>query len=337
MLEVVLLSAVTSVVVGLLGAGVVAWQARRSLARAAALAPVVVVVIVTAGVAAAAQGMFISEHDHRVVLGVLATCLPIAALFGWLIAGRVQQVVRRSVQEAAERERDRAVEERRRELVSWVSHDLRTPLAGIRAMAESLEDGVAPEGSGYPARILAEADRMSDMVGGLLALSRLQSGSLVLDREPVDLADLVSDTVASAAPVAARREVTIAAAATGSVVARVDATELGRALGNLVANAVTHTSPRGTVHVRLDRAGGSAVLTVEDECGGIAPDHAERVFEPGWRAAGGRTPSSGVGAGLGLAVARGIARAHGGDVDLTPEHGAGCRFRLTVPLTPTAA
>ncbi len=106
MLDVVLLAAVTAVVVGLLGAGVVAWQARHSLALAAVLAPVVVVVIVTAGVAAAAEGMFINEHDHRVVLVVLATCLPIAGLFGWLIATRVQEVVRRSVEEASQRERD---------------------------------------------------------------------------------------------------------------------------------------------------------------------------------------------------------------------------------------
>jgi signal transduction histidine kinase len=331
MLDVVLLAAVTAVVVGLLGAGVVAWQARHSLALAAVLAPVVVVVIVTAGVAAAAEGMFINEHDHRVVLVVLATCLPIAGLFGWLIAARVQEVVRRSVEEASQRERDREVEERRRELVAWVSHDLRTPLAGIRAMAEALGDGVAPPGSDYPARILAETDRMSAMVGGLLALSRLQSGSLVLDLGSVDLADLVSDAVASARPVAEQRGVTVAASAEGSVVARVDAAELGRALGNLVANAVSHTPARGVVHVRLSAGPDGALVTVDDECGGIAAEQAERVFEPGWRASRGRTPGSGVGAGLGLAVARGIARAHGGDVEVTPVHGPGCRFLLTVP------
>jgi signal transduction histidine kinase len=337
MLQVVLLAAVTAVVVGMLGAALVALQARRSLALAAVLAPIVVVIIVTAGVVAAAEGMFISEHDHRVVLVVLATCLPIAGLFGWLIATRVQAVVRRSVEAASERERDREVEARRRELVAWVSHDLRTPLAGIRAMAEALGDGVAPPGSDYPARILAETDRMSDMVGGLLALSRLQSGSLVLDLGSVDLADLVSDAVASARPVAERRGVTVAASADGAVLARVDAAELGRALGNLVTNAVTHTPARGVVHVRLSSGPEGALVTVDDECGGIAPDHAQRVFEPGWRATRGRTPGSGVGAGLGLAIAQGIARAHGGDVEVTPAHGAGCRFRLTVPAGAAAS
>ncbi len=98
-----------------------------------------------------------------------------------------------------------------------------------------------------------------------------------------------------------------------------------------MTNAVNHTPERGVVHVRLSTGPGGAAVSVDDECGGIAPDHAARVFEPGWRATGGRTPGEGVGAGLGLAVARGIARAHGGDVELTPVHGTGCRFLLTVP------
>ncbi len=165
MLDAVLLAAGTAVVVGLLGAALVRWQAQTSLARAAVLTPVVVIVIVTAGIVATAQGMFISEHDHHVVLAVLATCLPIAGLFGWFIAGRVQEVVRRSVTEAAERERDREVEARRRELVAWMSHDLRTPLAGIRAMAEALGDGRGPRGLRLP-RTHPRRDRPDVRHGG---------------------------------------------------------------------------------------------------------------------------------------------------------------------------
>lgn len=331
MIEAVLLAAGTAVLVGILGAAVMGWLARRSLAGAAILAPVVVIGIVASGIFATAQGMFISEHDHHVVLAVLGTCLPIAGLFGWLIARRVQQLVQRSATEAAERASDREVEERRRELVAWMSHDLRTPLAGIRAMAEALGDGVQPPGSDYPALIRAESDRMSDMVAGLLALSRMQSGSLVLDVRPVDLADLVSDAVASARPVAERRSVRIEAPAAGAVVVEADAAELGRALANLIGNAVHHTARGDVVEVQLVRESASAVVTVDDGCGGIPADVASRVFEPGWRATSGRTPGEGVGAGLGLAVARGIARAHGGDVDLVPVHGPGCRFRLTLP------
>jgi signal transduction histidine kinase len=246
--------------------------------------------------------------------------------------------MRASAQEAAQRDRDRQVEQSRRELVAWVSHDLRTPLAGIRAMAEALEDGHAPADGSYPARIRSEADRMSDMVGGLLALSRLQSGTLRLDLAPVDVGDLVSDAVASARVLADGRGVHVTGSAPPlAVTASADAGELSRALSNLVTNALTHTAPGGTVDISLDAdpdgtdGAGFARVAVADGCGGIPEDELERLFEPGWRGTSARTPAAGVGAGLGLAVARGIARAHGGEVTVA-NTGPGCRFELTLPL-----
>lgn len=224
--EAALLAALAAVAVGTVGALVVRALAARSLVAAAVVAPVVVILSVALGVVVTARAMFINEHDQAVVLVVTATSLPIAAVFGWLIARRVQEAMRASAEEAAERDRDRQVEESRRELVAWVSHDLRTPLAGIRAMAEALEDGHAPADGSYPARIRSEADRMSDMVGGLLALSRLQSGTLRLDRAPVDLGDLVSDALASARVLADRRGVHVAGSAPAdSVTASADAGE----------------------------------------------------------------------------------------------------------------
>ena len=332
--EAALLAALAAVVAGVLGAVAVRALATRSLAAAAVVAPLVVVLSVAAGVVVTARAMFISEHDQAVVLVVTLTALPIAAGFGWLIARRVQELMHRSAAEAAERDRDRQVEANRRELVAWVSHDLRTPLAGIRAMAEALEDGLAPTDGSYPARIRAEADRMSDMVGGLLALSRLQSGTLRLDRATVDLGDLVSDAVASARVLAAGRGVSVTGSAEPMVAARVDAGELSRALANLVTNAVTHTDAGGTVDVSLTRGDGSARIAIGDGCRGIPADDVDRLFEPGWRAGSSRTPAAGVGAGLGLAVARGIARAHGGDVVLAANTARGCRFDLLVPVDP---
>lgn len=331
MIEAVLLAAGTALVVGLAGAAVVRWLAGRSLAAAAVLAPVVVLGIVASAIFATAQGMFISEHDHHVILAVLATCLPIAGLFGWFIAHRVQRLAQRSATEIAERQRDRAIEERRRELVAWMSHDLRTPLAGIRAMAEAIGDGVTPAGSDYPARIRAETDRMSDMVDGLLTLSRVQSGALTLELRRLDLADLVSDAVASARPLAERRSVLVEAPTASSVVVDADERELARALANLIGNAVQYTEAGGRVVVRLRADDTMAAVTVDDQCGGIAPQWSERVFEAGWRGQQGRTPAAGVGAGIGLAVARGVARAHLGDVALEPHRDRGCRFTLTLP------
>ncbi|CAN7402970.1 HAMP domain-containing sensor histidine kinase [Terrabacter sp. LjRoot27] len=331
--EAALLAALAAVAVGTVGALVVRALAARSLVAAAVVAPVVVILSVALGVVVTARAMFINEHDQAVVLVVTATSLPIAAVFGWLIARRVQELMRASAEEAAERDRDRQVEESRRELVAWVSHDLRTPLAGIRAMAEALEDGHAPADGSYPARIRSEADRMSDMVGGLLALSRLQSGTLRLDRAPVDLGDLVSDALASARVLADRRGVHVAGSAPAdSVTASADAGELSRALANLVTNALTHTDAGGSVDISLAADHDVARIAVADGCGGIPQDELDRLFEPGWRGTSARTPAAGVGAGLGLAVARGIARAHGGDVTVTNVR-PGCRFELTLPLS----
>ena len=336
--EAALLAALAAVAVGAVGALAVRALAARSLVTAAVVAPVVVILTVVVGVVVTARAMFINDHDQAVVLIVTATSLPIAAAFGWLIARRVQQLMRASAQEAAQRDRDRQVEQSRRELVAWISHDLRTPLAGIRAMAEALEDGHAPADGSYPARIRSDADRMSDMVGGLLALSRLQSGTLRLDLAPVDVGDLVSDAVASARVLADGRGVHVTGSAPPlAVTASADAGELSRALSNLVTNALTHTAPGGTVDISLDAdpdgtdGAGFARVAVADGCGGIPEDELERLFEPGWRGTSARTPAAGVGAGLGLAVARGIARAHGGEVTVA-NTGPGCRFELTLPL-----
>ncbi len=331
--EAALLAGAAALAVGLVGVFAVRALAGRSLVAAAIVAPLVGVLTVAAGIAVTSRAMFINDHDRSVVLIVTATALPIAALFGWLIARRVQGLARVAADQLAGRERDREVEANRRELVAWVSHDLRTPLAGIRAMAEALEDGHAPPDGCYPARIRSEADRMAEMVGGLLALSRLHSGTLHLDRSVVDLGDLVSDAVASARVLAARRGITVTGSADPGTTADVDPRELSRALSNLVTNAVTHTPDDGTIDITLVTSHGEARIGVRDECGGIPPEHLGRLFEPGWRGTTSRTPAAGEGAGLGLAVARGIARAHDGEVSVV-DLGHACRFDLTVPAHP---
>ena len=334
--EAALLAGGAALAVGIVGVVAVLAVARRSVAAAAIVAPLVVVAAVAGGVLVTARAMFISEHDQGVVLIVIATALPIAALFGLIIARQVSRISRRAADERAAREREIEVEAGRRELVAWVSHDLRTPLAGIRAMAEAIEDGMAPADGSYAARIRREADRMAEMVSGLLSLSRLHSGTLRLDRTPMDLRDLVSDALASARVLAERRGVEVSGTAPEAVLAEVDPRELSRALSNLVTNAVTHTPSGGHVGVSLSRTGPQATIAVTDECGGIPGEHLDRLFEPGWRGTSSRTPAEGEGAGLGLAVAQGIARAHGGDVGVTNLDG-GCRFELSVPVRAAGA
>src|SRR6478735_2536687 len=127
--------------------------ARRSPARAAVVAPLVVVLCVAAGVYASARAMFLAERDSATMLLVLLAAVPIAVVVGAVIARRVQSLARARALEAAARERDREVEASRRELVAWVSHDLRTPLAGMRALTEALQDGVAADPAEYLARM----------------------------------------------------------------------------------------------------------------------------------------------------------------------------------------
>jgi signal transduction histidine kinase len=266
-----------------------------------------------------------------VCLLVLLVTVPVALLLGRTIA-------RRSVWEREARERERAAEASRRELVAWISHDLRTPLAGIRAMAEALADGVVSspsEVAGYADRISGETSRLSGMVDDLFELSRITAGALRLTMTQVALSEVVSDVLAAELPVAERKRVRVRAEeVTTSIVLGSDP-ELARIVRNLVSNAIRHTPPDGTVEVRVTVDGADAVLAVDDACGGIPAGELDRVFDVAFRGSAARTPSrSGdeqVGGGLGLAIAKGLVEAHRGRID-AHNHGPGCRFEVRLPL-----
>jgi signal transduction histidine kinase len=346
-LEGVVLSVSVAAVVGAMGAVALFALARRRVGLAATLAPLVVVGSVAAGVYASARAMFLSDADSTTVLLLLLATVPVALGVGLVLTARIRRVTTEAAAEKAARERDREIEVRRREMVSWVSHDLRTPLAAVRALAEALEDGVGPVDEHVP-RILAENRRMAAMVDDLLALSRLQSPTATLRREPVAVADLASDAIAAAQPLADSGGVRLAWDVTDPVVASLDAQQVGRALENLLVNAIRHTGPGGTVRVAVTCAGntagspeapGTVTITVEDECGGIPEADLDRVFEAGWRSSGARTPERGNvpggGAGLGLSIVRGVAEAHGGTASVSNLRGAGdmsgCHFEIRLP------
>ncbi|MEZ5094003.1 sensor histidine kinase [Nocardioides sp.] len=328
-LEAASLALGTVLVSGLAGAAALWAVGRRRPAVAAALAPAMVVAAMGAGIWVTARAMFLSDHDIGVVLIVLAAALPIALGLGTWLAMRMRSLTERAAEESAARTAALEVEQARRDLVAGVSHDLRTPLAGIRAMAESLEDGVAADPPHYLARIRTEVDRMDTMVGNLLDLSRLQSGGQRLRREPVDLRDLVSDVVASARLVGEREGVCVTGTAPEPVLVDGDPELLGRAIANLVANAVRHTPAGGTVAVTVED-GRHAMVSVADACGGIPDDVLPRVFDAGFRGSSARTPADGASGGLGLALVREVVTAHGGDVGVVNEP-PGCRFTMTLP------
>lgn len=329
-LEAVLWSVAAAALVGGLGMLAVVVLARRSVPAAAVTAPLVVVASVAAAVMASARAMLLDQQDSRLVLAIVSAAVPVALVFGILIARRVRDLDRRAAHEEAARAKDRQVEESRRELVAWISHDLRTPLAAMRAMAEALEDGVAADPVRYLRGIRQEVERMSGMVDDLLTLSRLHSGMLRLALERASLADLVSDTLAATQPLADSRRVRLTGHAEGPVPAVVDTRGISRVLLNLVVNAVRHTPPDGTVWVETRTEPGGAVVAVTDGCGGVPGADLARLFDPGWRAASARGQADGEGAGLGLTIARGLVEAHGGRVDVS-NVGDGCRFEVRLP------
>ena len=232
---------------------------------------------------------------------------------------------------AESRERERALEQSRRELVAWVSHDLRTPLAGLRAMAEALEDGVASDPLRYHMQMRLAVDRLAGMVDDLFEMSRIHAGALRLSLSRVPLSDLVDEAVVGADALARARGVALSAEVHTLLAVRVDPRELSRALTNLVANAIRHTPSDGAVRVEAGERDGHAVLAVTDACGGIPADDLERVFDVAWRGTAARTPEPLAGAGLGLAIVRGIVEAHSGEVNVQNVSG-GCRFEVRLPV-----
>ena len=229
-----------------------------------------------------------------------------------------------------------ALERSRRELVAWVSHDLRTPLAGVRAMVEALEDRVVddPETvARYYATMRREIDRLAGLVNDLFELSRIQSGSLALDIESVALDELVGDAVAGAAIAASAKGIDLRGeVGEPSPVVELSTPEMVRVVRNLLDNAIRHTPPGGVVVITagLDATGNAAEVSVQDACGGIPERELDSVFEMAYRGDAARTPGDG-GGGLGLAVARGLVEAHHGEISVHNQ-GPGCRFTVRLPL-----
>jgi len=237
------------------------------------------------------------------------------------------------------RERERSLERSRRELVAFMSHDLRTPLAGLRALAEGLEDGVIEDQRGALRQMRSTVDRMNGLVGDLFELSRLSAGyeGSPPARRMLSLVELAYDVVAETHEQARRHEVDLSVdvADDGDRLAvQGNSDELTRAVTNLVGNAIRHTPAGGSVVVTARRAAdGRARLAVSDGCGGIDKQDLERVFDVGWRAQPERSTRD-AGAGLGLAIAKGVVESHDGSLTVANVAG-GCRFELALPAAST--
>ncbi|MFD5424985.1 sensor histidine kinase [Streptomyces sp. NPDC127084] len=348
---------------GLAGAVVLRLVRRCSVAVSLTVVAAVTVTAMLAGTLAVAQAMFLSAHDLWVVTVVVAMAalvsLATALLLGrWVVArsralalaardfgdgggfappegtataelaALTRELAATSARLDASRRRERALEASRRELVAWISHDLRTPLAGLRAMAEALEDGMAADPARYHRQIRTEVERLTGMVTDLFELSRIHAGALTLSLSRMSVYDLVGDALSGADPLAREHGVRLVGEEVEAVPVQVDGREMTRVLANLLVNAIRHTPADGTVAVAAERRDGAVVVSVTDGCGGIPDEDLSRVFDTGWRGAEARTPPAG--AGLGLAIVRGIVEAHAGRAEVRNVPG-GCRFEVSLP------
>ena len=223
----------------------------------------------------------------------------------------------------------------RRDLVSDVAHELRTPLANLRCQIEALEDGLARPDAGTLASLRDETLLLTRLVEDLQQLSLADAGALRLDLEPQTPADLVERASAALRPASDEAGVALAAGvAKGLPAVRADRERVAQVLRNLVTNALQHTPSGGRVTLGARVVEGAIEFSVRDTGQGIPPEHLPLVFERFHRVDPSRSRETG-GAGLGLAIVRRLVEAHGGTVRVESGVGEGTTFSFTLPLATT--
>jgi signal transduction histidine kinase len=366
LLAVITLAALVVVAAGL---GFQGWLRRRraKVARQSALTAAVTAAVALAGLWAVSAQMLVSGHDLAVVLASLPVAAGAGVAYGVAtarqvaadleaLAGTARRLeagdldARAEVQGTAEvaliaetlnaaaarlaeaRERERRMEQERRDLIAWASHDLRTPLASLRALAEALADDLAPDEATrrrYLAGLTVNVERLSGLVDDLFELAAIQAGAVSLQLEPTSLPDLASEVLDRFEPEAAAAGVRLEGRLGGCRPVLAGRDQLGRVLANLVVNGIRHTPRGGCLRVDVADGDGGAILRVRDTCGGIPEGDLPRVFDQLWR---GDPARSTKGAGLGLAIARGLVDAHGGTIGVA-NVGGGCEFTVRLPQT----
>ncbi len=235
--------------------------------------------------------------------------------------------------EEADQEK-RALDVLRRDLIAWVGHDLRTPLTSIRAIIEALADGLVEEDAQrlrYLRTAQADVRALSNLIDDLFEMAQMDAGGLRLEKVNMSIADLISDTLEQFSFQAQQAGVRLeGSAAWGQELAALDVQRISRVLGNLISNALRHTPRGGTVTVKAERAGSDLLVRVRDTGEGIRQEDLPYVFERFYRSEKSRNRMTG-GAGLGLAIAKGIVELHGGSIGIDSQPGAGTEVWLRLP------
>jgi signal transduction histidine kinase len=241
--------------------------------------------------------------------------------------GHVARALDELVQRLDELERDRErYESERTALLSSVSHDLRTPLAALQVSVEALADGMSPDPVRYVRSMSRDVQAISALVDDLFLLSRIEHGDLDRVRESFDLAEIADEAVEALAPVAAARDLQLRLEAASRVAVNGNATAIGRVIRNLIDNAIRHAPTRSTVVVQVFNQS-EPTVRVLDHGPGFPDEFVVRAFDQFSRADTSRSRHTG-GAGLGLAIARGLVEAHGGRIWIEPAEGGKVAFAL---------
>jgi signal transduction histidine kinase len=237
-------------------------------------------------------------------------------------------------------EEARRLDAARRDFVAWASHDLRTPLSSLMVMIQAIDDGVVADPatvSRYLKQCRAEITRMGELIDALFQLSKLDTGQLTLQMEPSSMSDLISDTLEAFSARARTQGVSLS----GTVCEDLDPVwmsplEIGRVFQNLLDNALRHTPEGGQVRIQAECQGPDVVVSVADSGVGIPPADLPHVFERFFRGEQSRT-REGLdrgGAGLGLAIAKGMVEAHGGAIWAESSPGEGTVFHFRIARMP---
>jgi two-component system sensor histidine kinase BaeS len=316
------------------------WQLNR-LGRRFMWASLGVLAVAVIMIVIAAQQMFINDQYLGFLLWIMIPATIAAAAVAYLLSSPIARDANR-LSDAAMRvangdltartgvmrndelgdaavEFDRmvvrldAVEKERSLMLSSISHDLRTPLAALRASVEAIRDGVAPDPDAYLNGMEHQVRALGDLVDDLQLHTRLASGTLEMRMVRVDLTELADEAVEIVRPLARPSGVSIQIDAHERLATTGDPAQLARVIRNLLDNAIRHTPSDSTVWIQVESAEDCVLLRVVDEGPGFPPEIRARAFEPFTRGDLARDVSTGT-AGLGLAIARAIVTAHGGTI-----------------------
>ncbi|HEY5731699.1 MAG TPA: MFS domain-containing histidine kinase [Anaerolineales bacterium] len=302
-----------------------------------------VVLLVFAGGMAMVMGYFLSSTiteriqllknaAEKLAKGDLKTRVPVQGNDEVAVLANTFNQMAERLQAADQKQRD--LDNMRRDLIAWVSHDLQTPLTSMRAILEALSDGVVDDPETVK-RYLNTAQRdvsnLSALIDDLFQMAQLDTGGFPLNKDNSSLSDLVSDTLESFTELAKQQNIILEGNVEFDVdPVTMDTQAIGRVLNNLIGNALRHSS-QGRVSVWVRRSGLGVEVTVSDTGEGIRAQDIPHIFERFYRGDASRSRSRGTGAGLGLAIARGIVRAHGGDIKVESEVGKGTQFTFHIP------